>query len=146
MDTQVFVEKKKSNVELLMLVDDNKIDTFVHEKIVTMSSFANALLVKSSATEALKHIEQYHDNLTEVPSLLFLDINMPVMDGFDFLEAFNSFSPPIKEKCKIVMLSSSDLQQDKERAMAHSNVIGFLSKPLTVEKLNLVEKLMAQVR
>ena len=136
---------KKRSVNLLMLIDDNKIDTFVNEKIIKIASFASELLVMNSAMEALTYIKDRQHIPDQIPDVLFLDLNMPVMNGFRFLEEFSKLSQTVLEKSKVFVLSSSDSVRDKEMAMGYANVIGYLSKPLSTEKLELMKKMMEGV-
>ena len=83
--------------------------------------------------EYLKHCES---NLTEVPGLIFLDINMPEMNGFDFLDSFKTLSDNIKSHCNIIMLTSSMDENDYKRSYESTFVKGYIIKPLNEEKIN----------
>ena len=73
------------------------------------------------------------------PKIVFLDINMPLMDGWEFLEEFERLPEPTRNKCYVIMLTSSIDTSDIERARRYSSVIEFVSKPLTKDKLKLLE-------
>jgi CheY-like chemotaxis protein len=127
------MEKFKFN--RVMVVDDAPIDRFIAEKILLSARFTEQVISVESAMDALTYLEVHQANPEEMPDLIFLDINMPEMSGFDFLDAYSSFSETVKHKCIIVMLSSSVHPEDHERAGKCPYVCKFLSKPLTFEKL-----------
>lgn len=89
------------------------------------------ITIKNSAIDALDFLE-----INDFPDLIFLDIQMPKMDGFGFLDNFLNFPKEKKEKCKIIMLSSSMDPNDINRAKKHPYVIDYLNKPLSEESLN----------
>ncbi len=125
----------------VMLIDDNDIDNFINEKIIRGFSFAENVYVHSSsksALEFLKNLEILKDIPSElIPSYIFLDINMPIMDGFHFLDEFKKFPAEFRSLIKIVMLTSSLNQSDVEKVKQFKQVFKFLHKPLT--ELNLVD-------
>lgn len=117
----------------IMVVDDAHIDRFLLEKLVKKHCFAEEVLSIESASAALKHLSaQQADTL---PQVIFLDINMPEMSGFEFLDAYANFPDSIKNACTIVMLSSSLHPDDRERAAGNPYVKIFLNKPLNPERL-----------
>jgi CheY-like chemotaxis protein len=127
----------------VMLIEDNEIDNYINEKILKGSGYAKNVFVHTSvksALEFLKHIEKSNgqpDIL--VPEYIFLDLNLPILDGFHFLEEFEMLFVSIKSKIKIVILTCSLIPDDRERALKHKYVVGFLSKPLRVEDLMQLE-------
>lgn len=136
--------KKKTSQFLhkaVMLIDDNDIDNFINEKIIKGYFFAENVYVHSSsksALEFLKNLEILKDAPPElIPGFIFLDINMPIMDGFHFLDEFEKFPKDFRSLIKIVMLTSSINQSDVERAKQFKHVFKFLHKPLT--EVNLID-------
>lgn len=127
--------KYSPGLKLVMLIDDSEIDTIINTKIMETELFATQMIAFNSAKSALKYLNDNANQIDQLPDLIFLDINMPVVNGFDFLEEFDSFSHTIKNKCSIVMLSSSLNSTDKHKALSYSYVIKFISKPLKTEKL-----------
>ena len=85
--------------------------------------------------EALQHIKKNYAHPEAKLSVLLLDINMPEINGWEFLEYFNEFDKQIKESFRIYILSSSVYDEDVERARANANVVDFISKPITLEKV-----------
>lgn len=119
----------------ILLIDDNDIDTFVNKHIVTKSKITNKITTKNSAVKALEFLESIAENEEEFPDLIFLDIGMPVMNGFGFLEELIKYPLVIENKCSVVMLTSSNDQNDIDRAMEYSVVKKFLVKPLNLEMI-----------
>jgi CheY-like chemotaxis protein len=123
---------KKKHV---LLIDDNEIDNYVSKHVVSHSKMAEKISVKGSAIEALEYLETVKGNADEFPDFIFLDIRMPQMDGFGFLEEFIKFPEVINNQCSVAMLSSSSDQGDIDRAMQYPVVKKYLTKPLSIEKL-----------
>ncbi|WP_424000051.1 response regulator [Maribacter sp. IgM3_T14_3] len=125
----------------IMLVDDNSIDNYVSKIVTEKENIAETITVKSSAIEALDYLKTKADNF---PELIFLDIKMPIMDGFEFLLEFSKFTVDKKANSAIVMLSSSISNADMEAASNDQHVIDYLSKPLNKDKLAKVLDILIQ--
>jgi CheY-like chemotaxis protein len=118
-----------------MLVDDNDTDNFISQKIIELTGFSKKIIVKNSGKSALEYLQTNENDADNLPELIFLDINMPIVDGFVFLFEFERFSDLLKNKCKIAILSSSDNKRDIERIVDNQYVIKYITKPLTEEAL-----------
>lgn len=116
----------------VMLVDDSKVDNFINTKILEMSEKARNIQVFDDASNALDFLRKTQD----LPNVIFLDIYMPSMNGFDFLEEFNTLPVHIKDKSKIILLSSAFETLELERLKKYNWVSGYIVKPLTYESLN----------
>ncbi|GAL82882.1 MAG: response regulator [Sporocytophaga sp.] len=127
---------KEVQVNSVMLVDDNDTDNFIHKRVIELTGFAKNIIVKNSGKSALEFLESNKSNLDALPDLIFLDINMPIVDGFVFLFEYENFPDPVKDKCKIVILSSSDSKRDIDRIVDNEYVINFITKPLSEEALD----------
>jgi|SRR5690554_3442127 CheY-like chemotaxis protein len=130
----------QAHLSTVMLVDDNETDNFIHRRIIELSGFANEIQIKSSGKSALEYIRNNSQNIEKLPNVIFLDINMPIVDGFVFLFEFENFSEEIKAKSKIVILSSSDSKRDIDRIVDNEYVVHFITKPLTEEALENLKK------
>jgi CheY-like chemotaxis protein len=124
------------NYKKVMVVDDELVDRIMARKVMTRYAFAEEVIVVESAIDALEYLTDPATDPEELPGLIFLDINMPEMNGFDFLDEYSKLPDPIKRRSRIVMLSSSLHPEDRVRALGSPCVCKFLSKPLTKEKLS----------
>lgn len=123
----------------VMLIDDNEIDNLINQKMIEASGITNNVYIHTgakSAIEFLKNLEKLSELSNEVlPDIIFLDIDMPLMDGFQFLDEFQKLTVKTKEKCNIVMLTSSINPQDLDKSKSYSNVKRYLNKPLSNKNL-----------
>lgn len=119
----------------ILLIDDNHIDNYVTNHIISRSQMAEKITIKNSAIAALEYIGAIEMKGEEFPELIFLDIKMPMMDGFEFLDELIKFPKVINNQCAVIMLTSSSDQNDIARALEYTVVKKFLIKPLKKEML-----------
>ncbi|SHO62694.1 response regulator [Algoriphagus zhangzhouensis] len=115
----------------IFLVDDDPINNLINKRLLGKVGIAENIYEFLEGSEALKNLELA---LTPHEVLIFLDINMPVMNGWEFLDAYMEKYPERKDK--IVILSSSIDFQDRQKALEYEVVLGFLEKPLTMDKIH----------
>ena len=125
------MESETKTLDLVMLVDDNDTDNFISKRIIEITGFSNRVEVKNSGRAALDYLNVNQNNPEELPNIIFLDINMPIVDGFVFLYEFEKFNDLIRNKCKVIILSSSDNKRDIDKIVNNNYVIKFITKPLT---------------
>ncbi|MES2394605.1 MAG: response regulator [Bacteroidota bacterium] len=121
----------------VMLIDDGAVDNFINEKLIRYYFFSDKVYVHTSAKSALeffKNIEKI-GSIPEslIPDYIFLDLNMPMIDGWGFLQEYERLD--LSFDCKIVVLTASVDPNDKERAKKIKNIIDFFCKPLSEEML-----------
>jgi CheY-like chemotaxis protein len=127
-------------VNNVLLIDDEQATNFYNTYVIEEIKFAKNIEVVLNGKEALNYLQckdeyDYRDPASPYPDVIFLDLNMPVMNGFDFLEAFEALDISKKEKFKIYILSSSDHSMDHFKISLFKSVAGYLTKPLTEEAL-----------
>jgi two-component SAPR family response regulator len=114
-----------------LLVDDNYIDNFVTRKILEGGNFAENIVVHQSPTDAMAALKKG----SLKPDVIFLDIRMPQMTGFEFLQEFDEVEMDNKDAVKIFMLSSSLDPTDMSNSTNNKYVVQFVHKPLTYQVL-----------
>ena len=115
----------------IMLIDDDEDDNYFHQIILRKMDIAHRIVVAESGLEALDYLAKEN-----APDIMFLDINMPGMDGWDFLEEYKKLNARQKTPVIIIMLTTSISPADKEKAEKLPEITTFQSKPMTPEMLN----------
>jgi len=135
------IKQKKTSYKckIAMLIDDNDLDNIINQKILEANDFAEIIYVNSStmsALEFLKNLEVSGDATRQlIPDYIFVDLNMPIMDGIQFIDSFYKQYKTLMNKCKIAVLTSSINPNDKEKVNKLDSKIPFINKPLTGEIL-----------
>lgn len=112
----------------VLLIDDDESVNFLHEYMLKKSGEFDPILSLNKASKALELLAQ--TDIDDQPDLIFLDINMPGMDGWEFLAEFESLESANKEKTNVVMITSSVNPDDKQKSLRYSDVKSFITKPL----------------
>ena len=127
-------------INCILLIDDNPADNEFHKRKIMKADVCNHIHIVTIAREALNYLikagEPTESEYFPKPDLIYLDINMPGMNGFEFLKEYKKLDPELKSKAVIIMLSTSLNPDDRERANANKEVTEFQNKPLTVEILH----------
>ncbi|WP_298396724.1 response regulator [Flavobacterium sp.] len=128
----------------ILCVDDDPITLMLCKKVIEKSNFSNIIDSAHNGEDALKYFDSLKNDLKEneniiLPQLMFLDLNMPIMGGWEFLDLFSdpkyqSFFSDLK----VIVLSSTIDPKDIEKSKSYTMVVDFLSKPITKEMLNLL--------
>lgn len=125
-----------------MLVDDSEIDNFINQKVLESNFFAERIYVNTGGVSALEFLKNLalNDLVAPqlVPQVIFIDLNMPQMDGFQFISQFMSLPDKLRGRCRLVILTSSFNPDDRDKARASYSDVLFLNKPLTDQSLELI--------
>jgi len=121
-----------------MLIDDNRDDNYLHERVIKKSGTVKTVVVKELATDALEYLKARKEHPEAHPDLIFLDINMPKMNGWEFLDAYSKLDKEFQCSAVITMLTVSANPDDQTKAVSHNMAVDFRNKPLT-------EKMLAEV-
>jgi CheY-like chemotaxis protein len=122
----------------VLLVEDDPITIMVCDRIIKMTSFAEKVKSCENGKIAIDYLSRLPEN-EHVPTIIFLDINMPVMNGWDFLEEFDKIKVRFKSLPRIYLLSSTVDPEDYKKAKKFSLVEDFISKPLSKEALQTID-------
>jgi CheY-like chemotaxis protein len=117
-------------IKTVLLIDDDSINNFINARLIKKCAISEDVRVASNGKEAILYLKECFAKGLPCPELILLDINMPVMDGFEFLTAFENLYFINKPKVVIIMLTTSSNPKDLEK-MSEANIAGFLNKPLT---------------
>lgn len=112
------------------LIDDSAFDLFIYEKLLIKSGITNSVKTFNSARDALKHLIAQAENLPD--TIILLDLQMPDMNGFEFIDEFDQLPEALRQKIRIFMLSSTIDTRDIEKAKASQHIIDLLPKPLEI--------------
>jgi CheY-like chemotaxis protein len=123
--------EQPKNIFKILLIEDDEITNFITTSKLKNLGFNNVKVVLNGKL-ALDYLSE------NCPNLIFLDINMPVMDGFEFLE--NKYKQNLCENIPIVILTSSSRPSDQELASKYDNIIDYLEKPLSFDKIQAILK------
>lgn len=116
-----------------MLIDDNEIDLKINSKLISLSKIFDEIIVCHSGDEALRYLSNQH--IKFIPTFILLDIQMPEMNGFEFLIHYKELPKSVTDNCAIAMLSSTLDFGDIKKAEANPYVIKLLKKPLSINEV-----------
>jgi len=128
-------------IDSILLVDDDEVCNFISITLLKHLGLVDNIHAVTNGKEALKFLKENAviKTATVFPEVIFLDLNMPVLDGFDFLERLNATMPDYASVCKIFILTSSESPLDIDRCRRYE-IAGYISKPLTEKKLEIVTR------
>jgi CheY-like chemotaxis protein len=121
-------------VDTVCIVDDDPIYIFTTKQRLQISNFCNNILIYNNGKEAFEALKALIENNNTLPDVILLDLNMPVWDGWDFLDEFQTIKA--NKKIAIYIVSSSDNPDDIARSKSYHIVNDFIIKPITIEKLD----------
>ncbi|WKN32434.1 response regulator [Porifericola rhodea] len=119
----------------VLVIDDDEINNFTVDAILSRTDFIHEYEIKDGGWSALEYLQQTEDSGT-YPTLIFVDINMPEMDGYEFLERYEHKFWSKHKDTRVYMLSSSISEADKEKALSYDCIYEYITKPLSRTKLS----------
>lgn len=125
----------KKKLRSIMLVDDNPDDNFIHERVIRQADCADCIVVKENGQDALDFLRSKTLHPEAHPELIILDINMPGMNGWEFLEEYHQLSADLKSRAVLLMLTTSNNPDDYKKASGNGNIAAFKIKPLSRKML-----------
>jgi CheY-like chemotaxis protein len=125
------ITEQTPKFDKVMIIDDNIIDIYITSRMITKNNFGKNVLQYTAAQEALKYLQDNQHDVSELPQIIFVDIYMPLMSGFEFLEEFDKLSDSLKNYCKVYIISSTIDSEDIARSNNNTNVVSFHVKPIS---------------
>jgi CheY-like chemotaxis protein len=119
----------------VLIVDDDEINNFIAAKLIKKVNNNSSVQTSLNGLEGINYIKSLLNDQDKMPDVIFLDINMPIMNGWEFLDEFENIKTLVNKETSIYMLSSSVYNDDIKKSETYSSVKKFISKPLTLEKL-----------
>ncbi len=119
----------------VLLIDDSEIDVLVNRRLMELTSFSENVIVAGSAEEALEFLQNECVSEKDAPDWIFLDLHLPMMSGYDFIEEFKTLPEFIREKSKIIIFSVFPKPEQIEKTFQNKFVVGRIEKPLKQQVL-----------
>ena len=126
--------------QTVLLIDDDSISNFITEKLILRENFASQVTSFLSAEAALTYLKDLEKDHQQAPDIIFLDLNMPEMDGWEFMTAFKQFPQAFTSNSRVFMLSSAVDSKDIVQARNMEEIEDFISKPLTREDMGVIRE------
>lgn len=129
-------------IDKILVIDDNDTDLLIAKIVIERTGYQGELITKTSAKSALEHLNSLVDSPENWPNVIFLDINMPLVSGYGFIEEFEKYSPELIAKTNIIILTSSDNKTDFEAFQSKPFVKDYLPKPISPDAFsNVIAKI-----
>lgn len=125
-------------LEILCVVDDDKIFTYLLKRIIEKAGIAKEIVFFENGREALDYLNDHRGDGRKLPQLILLDINMPILDGWQFLQEYDKLKSEVANPISICMMSSSTDIEDYDRAMLSGHVMDYLQKPVQGPSLRVI--------
>lgn len=122
-------------IRCVLLIDDNPDDNFFHTRVIKNNRFTDCVIAKESARDALTYLKTKPLDKEHI-DIIFLDINMPGMNGWEFMEEYDKLDKELKKGIVIVMLTTSESPEDKKKAEKWGFTSDFKTKPLTKKMMD----------
>lgn len=119
----------------ILIIDDDPMSSFMLKRLAELGELADIITIFNSARSALEYIGERKKSDNLLPDVIFLDIYMPILNGWDFLTAFRALKPELSKKIDIVIVSSSEHPRDIEQAKTFEEVKAYAVKPVSLERL-----------
>jgi CheY-like chemotaxis protein len=130
-------------VHNILLIDDSDVDNFISKRLLTQRDISEDITTVYSAQDALNYLDELQKNFQPFPEIILLDLNMPGMDGFEFMELFSSYPFDIIKSVRIFILSSSSNPKDIHKTKRIRYVKDYFIKPFTPDMANKIAEYLS---
>lgn len=117
-----------------LVVDDDEINLYIMTRLVEKAAYKTNMVTKTDGNLGVDYLEELIENKEELPKLILVDINMPISDGWEFLEKYRKLK--VEQDIDVYVLTSSVFDTDIEKSKNYDFLSGFISKPITIQKLD----------
>ena len=125
----------KAKYKKIMIIDDNEIDNYIVKTLLKNNNIADEVIVFDSAVAAIEYLQFNQHNVNELPQIIFLDLYMPIMNGFQFIEMLDKIDSSAVQASKLCVLSSSIDNNDIIKSKFNNSVFTYIAKPISTEFL-----------
>ena len=122
----------------IWVIDDDPIYQIIVKKIIEKSEMFTEIYSFKNGKDAIDNLYKSSENSESVPDIILLDINMPIMDGWEFMEELGLIKTKFNNEIVVYIVSSSIAIEDKNKSNSYENILGYLSKPINVNDLILI--------
>jgi CheY-like chemotaxis protein len=124
----------------ILVIDDSEMDNYIAKQLLEKKRIADDITVATSAQDGLHYLDELQRTSKYFPEVILLDLSMPAMDGFEFMNIFSQYPRKLIDKCCIYVLSSSANPKDIRKAKRNRFVKDYFVKPLTSDKIETISK------
>jgi CheY-like chemotaxis protein len=124
----------------ILIIDDEEVDSIICSKLIEKVCKDSKVEHRINGIEALTYLNGFVDKPSEWHNIIFIDINMPRMNGFQFVEKYKEFPSALIEKSKLYIVSSSNDPKDQQKASEYGIISEFITKPLSIPILEKITK------
>ncbi len=124
--------------KIIWVIDDDVIYQIIINKIIQKSEMFTGIFSYKNGKDAIDNLYNALETNNEMPDIILLDINMPIMDGWEFMDELGLLKPKFVKEIDVYIVSSSIAVEDKNKSKSYANILGYLSKPVTINDLLLI--------
>lgn len=124
--------------QIIWVIDDDNIYQIIIKKIIQKSEMFSVISAFKNGKDAIDKLYTILEKNESIPDIILLDINMPIMDGWEFMDELGFIKTKFNKKIVVYIVSSSIAIEDKNKSKSYENILGYLSKPVTVNDLILI--------
>ena len=124
----------------ILLIDDEDINLFILQNLLRLSRIKAEITFFNTSKKGIDYLQGLSEKGEKFPDLILLDIEMPVMNGWDFLEMYKQFDKDVTYDTKVIIFTTSIVEQDMAKAKSYEEVEDFVNKPMTIEMLKNIEQ------